>query len=146
MERFDSRLHMRWKPNPSLDLPLYRQIEAYIRHKITTGEWSAGYRLPSQRLWAESMGVNRSTLVTALDNLAAAGLLEGRHGGEPISPAPVGMAWLTERCPTGMKPLRRVGTIPTCLRSNRLIRLNFGLASYVLVQGACPGADASGCF
>ncbi|APO42702.1 GntR family transcriptional regulator [Paenibacillus xylanexedens] len=81
MERSDSRLNMGWKPNPSLDLPLYRQIEAYVRQKITTGEWSAGYRLPSQRIWAESMGVNRSTLVTALDNLAAAGLIEGRHGG-----------------------------------------------------------------
>lgn len=27
------------------------------------------------------MGVNRSTLVTALENLAAAGMIEGRHGG-----------------------------------------------------------------
>lgn len=105
MKRSDSRLHMSWKPNPSSDLPLYRQIEAYVRQKITTGEWSAGYRLPSQRTWAESMGVNRSTLVTALDNLAAVGLLEGRHGGELIFPAPVGMAWLTEqRHPNGMKP------------------------------------------
>lgn len=146
MERSDSRLNMGWKPNPSLDLPLYRQIEAYIRQKITTGEWSAGYRLPSQRIWAESMGVNRSTLVTALDNLAAAGLLEGRHGGELIFPAPVGMAWLMERYPTGMKPSRRVGIIPTCQRFSRLIRLNSDLASYGLVQGACPGADASGCF
>lgn len=138
MERSDSRLNMGWKPNTSLDLPLYRQIEAYIRQKITTGEWSAGYRLPSQRIWAESMGVNRSTLVTALDNLAAAGLLEGRHGGELIFPAPVGMAWLTEPCPTGTKPLRRAGIIPTCPRSSRLIRLNSGLASYVLVQGNLP--------
>ncbi|WP_435890973.1 PLP-dependent aminotransferase family protein [Paenibacillus silvae] len=70
-----------WKPDPALDLPMYRQIEAYIRQKITTGEWSAGYRLPSQRTLAAAMGVNRSTLVTALDNLAATGMIEGRHGG-----------------------------------------------------------------
>lgn len=70
-----------WQPNPALDLPMYRQIEAYIRQKITTGEWSAGTRLPSQRMLATSMGVNRSTLVTALDNLTAAGMIEGRHGG-----------------------------------------------------------------
>lgn len=70
-----------WQPNPALDLPMYRQIEAYIRQKITTGEWSAGTRLPSQRTLATSMGVNRSTLVTALDNLTGAGMIEGRHGG-----------------------------------------------------------------
>ncbi|MGQ8873499.1 aminotransferase-like domain-containing protein [Paenibacillus sp. TSA_86.1] len=70
-----------WQPNPALDMPLFRQIEAYIRQKITTGEWSAGTRLPSQRTLAASMGVNRSTLVTALDNLTAAGMIEGRHGG-----------------------------------------------------------------
>lgn len=70
-----------WKPNPASPLPLYRQIELHIRDKITAGEWTAGYRLPAQRAMAEAMGVNRSTLITALDNLAAAGMIEGRHGG-----------------------------------------------------------------
>ncbi|MBR2563078.1 MAG: PLP-dependent aminotransferase family protein [Paenibacillus sp.] len=70
-----------WKPNPALGMPLYRQIADYIRQKITTGEWSAGYRLPSQRTMATSMDVNRSTVVTALDHLTAAGMIEGRHGG-----------------------------------------------------------------
>jgi GntR family transcriptional regulator of abcA and norABC len=80
-EQSDISSNRSWQPNPALDLPLYRQIEAYIRQKITTGEWSAGTRLPSQRTLAASMGVNRSTLVTALDNLTAAGMIEGRHGG-----------------------------------------------------------------
>ncbi|WP_405154213.1 PLP-dependent aminotransferase family protein [Paenibacillus sp. FSL K6-0108] len=81
MNRSDARHGGGWKPDPSHSLPLYRQIEVYISEKITAGEWTAGYRLPSQRTLAQSMGVNRSTLVTALDNLAAAGMIEGRHGG-----------------------------------------------------------------
>ncbi|SLK06660.1 MULTISPECIES: aminotransferase-like domain-containing protein [unclassified Paenibacillus] len=81
MNRSDSRQRGSWKPDPSHSLPLYRQIEVYISEKITAGEWTAGYRLPSQRTLAQSMGVNRSTLVTALENLAAAGMIEGRHGG-----------------------------------------------------------------
>ncbi|WP_440113729.1 PLP-dependent aminotransferase family protein [Paenibacillus sp. QZ-Y1] len=81
MDRSDSQHGSGWKPDPSHDLPLYRQIEIYISEKITTGEWTTGYRLPSQRTLAQSMGVNRSTLVTAFDNLAAAGMIEGRHGG-----------------------------------------------------------------
>ncbi|MFS0872286.1 PLP-dependent aminotransferase family protein [Paenibacillus xylanilyticus] len=81
MNHSDLRQGIDWKPDPAQSLPLYRQIELYISQKITTGEWTAGYRLPSQRALAQSMGVNRSTLVTALDNLAAAGMIEGRHGG-----------------------------------------------------------------
>jgi len=80
-EHSDISSNRSWQPNPALDVPLYRQIEAYIRQKIITGEWSAGTRLPSQRTLAASMSVNRSTLVTALDNLTAAGMIEGRHGG-----------------------------------------------------------------
>lgn len=81
MKRSDSWSSMDWKPDPSQPLPLYQQIELYIRQKITSGEWAPGTRLPSQRTLAESMGINRSTLVSALDNLTAAGMIEGRHGG-----------------------------------------------------------------
>lgn len=81
MKHPDPRQGIDWKPDPAIPLPLFRQIEIYIREKITTGEWTAGYRLPSQRVLAQSMGVNRSTLVAALDNLIAAGMIEGRRGG-----------------------------------------------------------------
>lgn len=70
-----------WKPDPASPLPVYRQIETYIQQKITRGEWTPGMRLPSQRQLAQSLGVNRSTLVTALENLSALGLIEGNKGG-----------------------------------------------------------------
>ncbi|WP_110930205.1 aminotransferase-like domain-containing protein [Paenibacillus bouchesdurhonensis] len=61
--------------------PLHVQITQYIRDKIVGGEWPVGTRIPSQRKLAEAFNVNRSTIVTALDELTAAGMLEGCKGG-----------------------------------------------------------------
>ncbi|GGL54993.1 aminotransferase-like domain-containing protein [Sporolactobacillus putidus] len=62
-------------------IPLHRQVENYIKKKISSGEWAVGTKLPSQRSLADSLAVNRSTVITALEELAALGLIEGRHGG-----------------------------------------------------------------
>ncbi|TMW71302.1 PLP-dependent aminotransferase family protein [Alteribacter natronophilus] len=52
----------------------------YIRKKIKQGEWSVGSALPSQRELAGTFGVNRSTVIAALEELIAEGLLETRPG------------------------------------------------------------------
>lgn len=52
-----------------------------MRHKIASGEWPVGYKLPSQRTLAELFGVNRSTVVAAIDEAACTGILEGNSGG-----------------------------------------------------------------
>ncbi|WP_028401201.1 PLP-dependent aminotransferase family protein [Ectobacillus panaciterrae] len=70
-----------WKPNRLSPVPLHRQIEEYIKGKILNGEWTIGTKIPSQRQLADSLCVNRSTVVTALDELTAQGLLEGKKGG-----------------------------------------------------------------
>lgn len=70
-----------WKPNRQSDLPLHLQIEQHIKEKIAGGEWPVGTKLPSQRSLAAAFGVNRSTVVTALDELTASGLLESNRGG-----------------------------------------------------------------
>lgn len=62
-------------------VPLYQQLQHYIEEKIRNGEWAVGTRLPSQRVLAEHFDVNRSTVIMALDALAAQGIVEGRHGG-----------------------------------------------------------------
>ncbi|MDU4959038.1 MAG: PLP-dependent aminotransferase family protein [Sporomusaceae bacterium] len=69
-----------WRPDPSSPLPLYQQIIRYMRQKIAGGEWPVNSRLPSQRTLARLLGVNRSTLATALDELRADGLLESKPG------------------------------------------------------------------
>ena len=61
-------------------IPLYRQIEADIRARITSGALPPGTRLaPEPELMAEH-GVSRATVRQALGGLIADGLLEIRRG------------------------------------------------------------------
>ncbi|MFB4165524.1 PLP-dependent aminotransferase family protein [Alteribacillus sp. JSM 102045] len=55
-------------------------VQENIKEKIKNGEWPPGSRLPSQRALAGAYNVNRSTVITALDELKAQGLLEGKMG------------------------------------------------------------------
>lgn len=79
-----------WKPDKSESTPLYKQIVVYIKNKISNGEWTLGSKLPTQRELAECFDVNRSTIVEALSELKAEGLIEGKsRGGTTI----VNNAW-----------------------------------------------------
>jgi GntR family transcriptional regulator, regulator for abcA and norABC len=73
-------IELNWKPDKSSPTPLYIQIKEYIKEKIETGEWAVGTKIPPQRKLAEALGVNRSTIVAALEELIAEGLLEGKSG------------------------------------------------------------------
>ncbi|MEK4802710.1 PLP-dependent aminotransferase family protein [Oceanobacillus sp. FSL K6-0118] len=69
-----------WKPQKSSTLPLHLQITNYMKKKILNGEWTIGTKIPSQRILAEQFQVNRSTIVTALEELVADGLIESKVG------------------------------------------------------------------
>lgn len=69
-----------WKPNKSSPVPLHKQITDFIKEKISNGEWTIGYKLPPQRTLAKVLEVNRSTVVSAYDELIAEGLIEGKSG------------------------------------------------------------------
>ncbi|KYC73668.1 aminotransferase class I/II-fold pyridoxal phosphate-dependent enzyme [Bacillus coagulans] len=69
-----------WTLNKHSDIPLYQQIYEYIKAKILNGEWPVGTRLPTQRELARKFEVNRSTVVYALGELAAEGLIESKVG------------------------------------------------------------------
>ena len=73
-------LSIDWTPNKKASMPLYEQITTYIKRKIAIGEWSVNSKLPPQRLLARLFQVNRSTLITALDELIANGILESKRG------------------------------------------------------------------
>jgi GntR family transcriptional regulator/MocR family aminotransferase len=62
------------------DVPIYRQLYDGLRSGILAGSLSAGTRLPSTRTLATELGVSRTTVVTAFENLLAEGYLEGRVG------------------------------------------------------------------
>ena len=59
--------------------PLHQQIGRQLLHAIRRGV-PAGSRLPSSRVMARLLGVSRNTVMTAYDDLVAAGLISGRRG------------------------------------------------------------------
>lgn len=74
-------LEFNWKPDKTFPIPLHLQIVGYIKEKISLNEWSIGTKLPSQRTLAELFEVNRSTIIAAMDELAAEGIVQGNSGG-----------------------------------------------------------------
>ena len=72
--------YIAWKPDRRKEQPLSLQIILFIKEKIASGEWPVGKQLPAQRKLAEMFHVNRSTVVAAIDDLAAEGLLETKTG------------------------------------------------------------------
>ncbi|MFD2370462.1 PLP-dependent aminotransferase family protein [Brevibacillus sp. GCM10020057] len=73
-----------WKPDKSADIPVYLQIVAYLKGKIASGDWPVHTALPTQRALAAAFGVNRSTVVTALEELKAEGLIEATVGSKTV--------------------------------------------------------------
>lgn len=69
-----------WQPDKHNKEPVYQQIVDYISRKISCGDWTIGSKLPSQRILADRFGVNRSTVVRALEELCSYGVLEGHTG------------------------------------------------------------------
>ncbi|KYG25976.1 GntR family transcriptional regulator [Bacillus gaemokensis] len=51
-----------------------------MKEKIANGEWPIGSKIPSQRKLAQLFQVNRSTVITALEELTADGLIKGQMG------------------------------------------------------------------
>lgn len=60
--------------------PVYIQIYEQIRQQILSGEIIKGYRLPPERKFAETLGVNRSTVLNAYRELKSKGLAASHVG------------------------------------------------------------------
>lgn len=56
--------------------PLYRQIQESILHKIHSGEWVLGEKIPSENVLVRDLGVSRMTINRALRELNQQGYLE----------------------------------------------------------------------
>ncbi|MEJ5201512.1 MAG: GntR family transcriptional regulator, partial [Anaerolineales bacterium] len=61
-------------------IPLYKQIEDFLKENILSGILPPDTRLPSSRQLARDLGVNRITVETAYDELEADGLVYSRRG------------------------------------------------------------------
>jgi GntR family transcriptional regulator/MocR family aminotransferase len=62
------------------EIPLYQQIESYLRQAILSGNLGANTRLPACRQLAKDLGVNRSTVENAYSALEVDGLVFSRMG------------------------------------------------------------------
>ena len=62
------------------DIPLFTQVSGLVRQSIVDGQLLQNHRLPPSRSLAIELGVSRTTVVVAYDQLAAEGYIEGRRG------------------------------------------------------------------
>lgn len=64
-----------WQPDRRPGRPVYRQIAERFEQLIRRGELTAGSLLPAERKLASELGVNRSTVIQAYEELRASGLV-----------------------------------------------------------------------
>ncbi len=71
---------MRYEINPSLPVPIYRQIVDQVRRLVAGGQLRAGDELPSVRKVAADHSINPMTVSKAYSQLEAEGVLERSRG------------------------------------------------------------------
>ena len=71
---------IKWKPDRLSNTSLYMQIVDYVKGQVAGGQWKPGFRIPSQRKLVEILGVNRSTVGIAIDELVSQGILKTETG------------------------------------------------------------------
>ncbi len=77
-------IEINWKPDRFIKESIHTQIMNYILQNIISGNWKSGEQLPSQRNLAALFHVNRSTIVTAMDELASLGMVQTMYGGGTV--------------------------------------------------------------
>lgn len=75
------------------DEPMYVQIAESIRRDIVSGRFQVGARLPGSRSMAVALGVSRTVVLMAYDQLESEGYLDSRSGsGTYVSARPAGVS------------------------------------------------------
>ena len=88
MSKTDKNKHTNMKQTPwlafsidrSAKTPVFEQICAAIRERAISGDLAEGTKLPPTRVFATELGVSRSTVVTAYEQLVAEGYLSSVQG------------------------------------------------------------------
>jgi GntR family transcriptional regulator/MocR family aminotransferase len=78
-ERFTEK-HATIILDPTLSVPLHKQLYEGVRSAILRGQLQAGARLSSTRAFALELGISRATVQLAFAQLIAEGYLQGRAG------------------------------------------------------------------
>jgi DNA-binding transcriptional regulator YhcF (GntR family) len=118
--------------------PVYVQIKAQITYQIGLGLLKSGQRLPPIRHLAAELGVAPLTVMQALNELAADGLVETRHGSG---------TYVVELQPELLAQSRRAAVESAVSRGLEDAR-NHGISEREFVRAAWarvfPGVDAGG--
>jgi DNA-binding transcriptional MocR family regulator len=69
-----------FEPDPTDPQPIYLQLTAALAEAIRSGRLVVGTQLPSERLYAQRLGLSRTTVTAAYGELKAAGLVRGYVG------------------------------------------------------------------
>jgi 2-aminoadipate transaminase len=130
--------------------PLFRQIQTGIRSAVLSGVLGNGSRLPAERVLAAELGVNRTTVMRAYQELAADGFVAARPGRgttialpdladgrmDNVGPAvDEGMSWLLSLPSFGNGAL---GTDPGALRE---IAEMSARPDFITFAAGAPGTD-----
>lgn len=70
--------------------PLFRQVYLGLREAILSGTFHSGEKLPSTRDVAEQLGISRTVVLLAYEQLLAEGFAEGRTGSGTYVPSTLG--------------------------------------------------------
>ena len=71
---------MNWMPDRNAKKAIYKQLAEYIEAGIADGTFPHDKPLPSERFLAEEYNINRSTVVSAYDELESNGLIQRKRG------------------------------------------------------------------
>jgi GntR family transcriptional regulator / MocR family aminotransferase len=101
--------------------PLSRQVYLGVRNAIMSGTMPAGQRLPSTRDLAEQLGISRTVVVLAYDQLLAEGFVEGRRGSGTYASQALGKTGATKSGESVHLKLSRFG----CAAADAASRVSF---------------------
>jgi len=87
--------------DPAAAEPLHRQLYFGIREAILDGRLRPGLRLPASRTLARELGISRNTVLSAFEQLAAEGYLDGRVGAGSFVSRRLPEETLSARSPAG---------------------------------------------
>lgn len=119
-------------------LPIYYQIEAYLKQQIDDGLLKPGDTLPSEREFSEQFHVSRMTIRQAIMNLVNAGYLSRQKGrgtfvaSQKIAMTLSGLTSFSEEIKhRGMRPL-------SCLLSYEVIPATDRIAQQLSIPNQTP--------
>ncbi len=99
------------------DAPLFRQVYTGLRNAVLSNTLRSGERLPSTRQLAAELGVSRTVVLLAYDQLRAEGFVAGRAGSGTYVSGSLGASRRPAPRPTARIRLSRFGTAAEAVAS-----------------------------